>query len=241
MSLALCARVCRGREGVGMQIALVLYPKFTMLDIVGPFQVFGDVPGDEAVFVASTPALVTDHTGRGGLVASGSLDDVPNPDVVVVPGGFGDTELDGAVVRWLRRVHATTTWTTSVCTGSIYLAAAGILDGLDATTHWARKERLEQLGARYIPERVVERGKVITAAGVSSGIDMALRLLEHMHGKEMAELVQLGIEYDPQPPFDAGSPAKAPDEIVEIGRSNLADTLSDEALRDLLAQVGSAQ
>ena len=221
-----------------MQIALVLYPKFTMLDIVGPFQVFGDVPGDDVVFVGSTAGPVTDHTGRSGLVASASLDDVPNPDVVVVPGGFGDTELDGAVVRWLRRVHATTTWTTSVCTGSMYLAAAGILKGVDATTHWARKDRLEQLGARYVPERVVERGKVITAAGVSSGIDMALRLVEHMHGTEMAELVQLGIEYDPQPPFDAGSPAKAPDEIVELGRSRLADTLSDDALRELVAQVG---
>jgi transcriptional regulator GlxA family with amidase domain len=223
-----------------MQIALVLYPKFTLLDIAGPFQVFVDVPGDDVVFVASTAGLLADHTGRSGLVASASLDDVPSPDVVVVPGAFGDTELDSAVVRWLQRVHATTTWTTSVCTGSIYLAAAGILDGVDATTHWARKDRLEQLGARYVPERVVERGKVITAAGVSSGIDMALRLVERMHGTEMAELVQLGIEYDPQPPFDAGSPAKAPDGVVELARSMLADTLSDNAVRDLVARVGGA-
>ena len=224
-----------------MQVALVLYPKFTLLDIVGPYQVLGDVPGNDVVFVASTPGPVTEHTGRNGLVASAALDDVPNPDVVVVPGGFGDTELDGAVVRWLRRVHPTTTWTTSVCTGAIYLAAAGVLDGIDATTHWARVDRLEQLGAHYVPERVVERGKVITAAGVSSGIDMALRLVEHMHGTDMAKLVQLGIEYDPQPPFDAGSPTKAPQEIVELARGRLADTLSDDALRELVTQEGGVQ
>jgi transcriptional regulator GlxA family with amidase domain len=223
-----------------MQIALVLYSKFTLLDIVGPFQVLVDIPGDDVVFVASTTGLVTDHTGRSGLIASATLDDVPNPDVVVVPGALGDTELDAAVVHWLRRVHATTTWTTSVCTGAIYLAAAGILDGLDATTHWARKHRLEQLGAHYLPERVVERGKVITAAGVSSGIDMALRLVEQMHGVEMAELVQLGIEYDPQPPFDAGSPAKAPPELVELAEVRLADQLSDEALEALVEQARSA-
>jgi transcriptional regulator GlxA family with amidase domain len=217
-----------------MQIALVLYSKFTVLDIIGPFQVLVDVPGDEVVFVASTTGLVTDHTGRSGLIASASLDDVPKPDVVVVPGALGDTELDAAVVQWLRRVHATTTWTTSVCTGAIYLAAAGILDGVDATTHWARKDRLEQLGAHYLPQRVIERGKVITAAGVSSGIDMALRLVELMHGAEMAQLVQLGIEYDPQPPFDAGSPAKAPPELVEVAQVTLADQLSDEALRELV-------
>jgi transcriptional regulator GlxA family with amidase domain len=165
---------------------------------------------------------------------------VPDPDVVVVPGGFGDTELDAALVQWLRKVHETTTWTTSVCTGSIYLAAAGILDGVDATTHWTRRERLEQLGAHYVPERVVERGKVITAAGVSSGIDMALRLVEHLHGTEMAELVQLGIEYDPEPPFDAGSPTKAPPELVELARARLADTLSDEAVEAVVAQGRSA-
>lgn len=213
-----------------MQIALALYPKFTLLDIVGPFQVLADVPGHDVVFVASHRGHIEDHTGRTGLIASATLDEIPTPDVAVVPGALGDTELDESLVRWLRKVHTTTAWTTSVCTGAIYLAAAGILEGVDATTHWARKDRLEQLGARYMPERVVERGKVITAAGVSSGIDMALTLVARMHGREMAELVQLGIEYDPQPPFDAGSPTKAPPEIVEIARANLADTLSDDAV-----------
>jgi transcriptional regulator GlxA family with amidase domain len=214
-----------------MQIALVLYPQFTLLDIIGPFQVFADVPGDDVVFLASQRGHVIDHTGRSGLVASATLDEVSSPDVVVVPGALGDTELDRAVVQWLRKVHATTTWTTSVCTGAIYLAAAGLLDGLDATTHWSRKERLESLGARYIGQRVVERGKIITAAGVSSGIDMALTLVGRMHGPEMAQLIQLGIEYDPQPPFDAGSPSKAPAQIVELARGMLADRLSDDAVR----------
>jgi transcriptional regulator GlxA family with amidase domain len=197
-----------------MQIALALYPKFTMLDIIGPFQVLVDVPGHDVSFVAEQAGPVPDHTGRSGLVATTSFDDVAAPDLVVVPGGLGDTELQPALVDWLRAVHPTTTWTTSVCTGAIYLAAAGILDGLDATTHWVRREQLEQLGAHYTADRVVQRGKIITAAGVSSGIDMALTLLDRMYGAELAQTIQLAIEYDPQPPFDAGSPAKAPEPIV---------------------------
>jgi transcriptional regulator GlxA family with amidase domain len=128
---------------------------------------------------------------------------------------------DDRLVEWLRGVHPTTSWTTSVCTGSLYLAAAGILDGADATTHWARKERLEDLGAHYTEQRVVERGKVITAAGVSSGIDMALTLVARIDGPEMAQLAQLAIEYDPRPPFDAGSPSKAPAELVALARAAL--------------------
>ena len=206
-----------------MQIALALYPNFTMLDIVGPFQVLVDVPGNDVFFVAAEPGFVTDHTGRSGIVASKSFADVPAPDVVVVPGGLGDTELQPELVDWLRAVHPTTTWTTSVCTGAIYLAAAGILDGVDATTHWARKRALETLGAHYTLERVVERGKVITAAGVSSGIDMGLVLVDRMMGSDMAQLIQLAIEYDPQPPFDAGSPAKAPAALVELVQQMIGD------------------
>jgi transcriptional regulator GlxA family with amidase domain len=223
-----------------MEVAFVLYPRFTMLDIVGPFQTLADLPEVEARWVASTPGHVMDHTGQAGLIASSTPSEVPRPDVIVVPGGFGDTALDRDVVEWLHRVHETTRWTTSVCTGSIYLAAAGILSGLDATTHWARKERLEQLGAHYVPERIVERGKIITAAGVSSGIDMGLVLADRLFGREQAELIQLAIEYDPQPPFDAGSPTKAPKEIVEVGRAVLADTLSDDAVAEVVAAVGGS-
>jgi transcriptional regulator GlxA family with amidase domain len=203
-----------------MQIALALYPGFTALDIIGPFQVLADVPGHEVLFVAGEAGSVIDHTGRCPLVASASFADVTAPDVVVVPGELF-AAWDDRVVVWLRRVHPTTTWTTSVCTGSLYLAAAGLLDGTDATTHWARKERLEELGARYTEQRVVERGKVITAAGVSSGIDMALTLVARMDGPEMSQLAQLAIEYDPHPPFDAGSPSKAPAELVALARAVL--------------------
>ena len=206
-----------------MQIALALYPNFTMLDIIGPFQVLVEVPGHEVVFVAAEAGPVVDHTGRATLIATQSFADVADPGIVVVPGGLGDTEIQAELVDWLRAVHPTTTWTTSVCTGSIYLAVAGILDGLDATTHWARKRVLEQLGAHYSTERVVERGKVITAAGVSSGIDMALVLLDRMHGTEIAQMIQLAIEYDPQPPFDAGSPAKAPAALVELVQQRMGD------------------
>jgi transcriptional regulator GlxA family with amidase domain len=203
-----------------MQIALALYPKFTALDIVGPFQVLADVPGHEVVFVAGEAGPVVDHTGRCPLVATATFADVTAPDVVVVPGElFADR--DDRVVQWLRQVHPSTTWTTSVCTGSLYLAAAGILDGLDATTHWARADQLERLGARYTAQRVVEQGKVITAAGVSSGIDMALTLLDRMYGPAIAQSVQLAIEYDPRPPFDAGSPAKAPADVLELAKAAL--------------------
>ena len=150
-----------------------------------------------AVFVAAEPGPVTDDYGRCQLIAAASFDQVTSPDVVVIGGTLFNEEPDQRVVRWLRQVHPSATWTTSVCTGSIYLAAAGILDGHDATTHWARADELERRGAHYTEQRVVEHGKVITAAGVSAGIDMALTLLARMHGPQIAEGVQLAIEYDP--------------------------------------------
>jgi transcriptional regulator GlxA family with amidase domain len=142
---------------------------------------------------------VTDHTGRAQLVATKSFAQVPTPDVIVIPGGRTGV-LDQRLVDWTRAVHPSTTWTTSVCTGSIYLATAGLLDGADATTHWAWVERLEELGARYRPQRVVEHGNIITAAGVSSGIDMALALLDRMHGPAVAQSAQLALEYAGWPP-----------------------------------------
>jgi transcriptional regulator GlxA family with amidase domain len=201
-----------------MQIAFVLYPQFTGLDIVGPFQTLADLPGVEAVFVAETKGPVLDHTGRLSIVATASFDEVTAPDVIVVPGGFGDREAtpDHPVARWIRAVHPTTTFTTSVCTGSIFLALAGVLDGLDATTHWAAYGRLRALGATPTEERVVERGKVITAAGVSAGIDMGLTLAAKLFDDESAKVVQLAIEYDPQPPFDSGAPSKVSREFLTM-------------------------
>ena len=214
-----------------VKIAFVLYPGFTALDIIGPFEMLAFVPGHEAVFVAAEPGPVTDDSGRCQLVASASLDQMTAPDVVVIGGTLSTKEPDQAVVQWLRRVHPATTWTTSVCTGSIYLAAAGILDGQAATTHWAWADELKRRGARYTEQRVVEHGKVITAAGVSAGIDMALTLLARMHGPEIAMGVQLAVEYDPRPPFDTGSPSKAPAEIVEFVQSQLNALAAPESTR----------
>jgi len=143
---------------------------------------------------------------------------VPEPDVFVIPGGYGTRALidDAQMIDWIRHAHETSEWTTSVCTGSLLLAAAGILDGLEATTHWLEYDLLERLGAKPVPRRVVQQGKVITAAGVSSGIDMALVLAAEIAGNDVAQAIQLGIEYDPEPPFDSGSPAKAGVRIVEL-------------------------
>ena len=193
-----------------MQIALALYDRFTALDIVGPFQVLAELPGAECVFVAEAPGPVLDHTGVLSMVATAAFDEVTAPDIVVVPGGLadGDATPDDPMVRWIRAVHPTTTWTTSVCTGSIYLALAGLLDGVDATCHWSDLEHLGELGAVPTSERVVIRGKVATAAGVSSGIDLGLTLAAELCGDDVARAVQLAIEYDPEPPFDAGSPRR---------------------------------
>ncbi len=204
-----------------MKIAIALYPGFTALDVVGPFQVLTDVPGHEVCFVGEAAGLVPDHTGRCPLVATETFDEFDAADVVIIGGALEDHEPDAATVAWLRKIHPTTTWTTSVCTGSSYLAAAGILDGRTAACHWARTERLESYDVTYTSERVVVGGDVITAAGVSSGIDMALRLLSELHGDDVARSVQLAVEYDPQPPFDSGSVATAPPEIVELVRATL--------------------
>jgi transcriptional regulator GlxA family with amidase domain len=204
-----------------MQIAYLLYDRFTALDITGPHDVFNSVPGNESVFVAEQAGPVRNESDTLSLVADASLEEVTSPDIVVVPGGFGNRMLleHEPLHAWIRDVHETSTWTTSVCTGALLLAAAGLLDGIPATTHWLARDRLAELGAKPVPDRVVEHGKIVTAAGVSSGIDMALHLVQKINGPEVAQAVQLGIEYDPQPPLDAGSPEKAPPEIVELVRT----------------------
>lgn len=199
-------------------VGLVLYPQFTALDIVGPFQTLVDVPGLDVFFVAANKGPVIDHSGKLSLEATRSFDEIDALDVVVVPGGFADRNIDAdnAVVKFIKKIHPTTTWTTSVCTGSIYLAYAGLLNDTLATTHWASYDRLRALGASPTEERVVTQGKIITAAGVSSGIDMGLSLVAELNGDEMAKLIQLAIEYDPQPPFDSGAPSKVTPEFKEF-------------------------
>ncbi|MDX6664405.1 MAG: hypothetical protein QOG68_611 [Solirubrobacteraceae bacterium] len=203
-----------------MQIAILIFERFTALDAVGPYEVLSRLPGARVTFVAARAGTLRSDTGMLALQADAALADMPAPDVVVVPGGPGTRALlaDEEVLGWLRAAHATSTWTTSVCTGSLLLAAAGLLDGLDATTHWAARDELEALGARYVPRRVVEQGKLMTGAGVSAGIDMALTLAAQIAGDEVAQAIQLYIEYDPQPPFDAGSPAKAPAGVLDLAR-----------------------
>jgi transcriptional regulator GlxA family with amidase domain len=201
-----------------MQVAYLLYDRFTALDIIGPHDVLNSVPGNESIFVAEQPGPIRNESDTLSLVADASLDEVPNPDIVVVPGGFGNRMLleHEPLHEWIRGAHETSTWTTSVCTGSLLLAAAGLLDGAPATTHWLARDVLAELGAKPVADRIVQHGKIITAGGVSSGIDMALELVTKINGKEVAQAVQLGIEYDPEPPHDAGSPEKAPPEIVEL-------------------------
>ena len=206
---------------VDMEIAIPLFDRFTMLDAVGPYQVLGALPDSRVRWLGPEPGPVRDESHTATLMADEAWEDAPRPDILVVPGGYGTRALmkDERALDWLREAHRHSSYTTSVCTGSLWLAAAGILNGLEATSHWLELETLAQFGATPTSERVVEQGKVITAAGVSSGIDMALRLVELLHGPEAAQAVQLGIEYDPQPPFDAGSPEKAPAPIVEAVRA----------------------
>jgi transcriptional regulator GlxA family with amidase domain len=201
-----------------MQIAYLLYDRFTALDIVGPHEVLNSVPGNEAIFVAEQAGPIRNESDTLSLVAEASIDEVASPEIVVVPGGYGTRALfdHEPLLSWLRGAHETSTWTTSVCTGSLLLAAAGLLDGAPATTHWLARDLLKELGAVPVPDRVVEHGKIVTAAGVSAGIDMALGLVQRINGDEVAQAVQLGIEYDPEPPLDAGSPEKAPQPIVEL-------------------------
>lgn len=201
-----------------MQIAILIYERLTALDAMGPYEVLSRLPGAQVTFVAEEPGPKRTDTGNLALIAEAPLSQLPSPQIVLVPGGPGQADLmnDGPVHQWLRNAHASSTWMTSVCTGSLILAAAGLLDGKCATTHWLALDTLESLGARALPERVVFDGKIATAAGVSAGIDMALALADRIAGPQVAQAIQLGIEYDPQPPFDAGSPHKAPPEVVQL-------------------------
>jgi len=209
-----------------MDIACLVFDGVTALDAVGPYEVLSRLPGASFSFVGREVGTVRTDNGVLGLVVDRAIDDVAACDVLVVPGGLGTRRLvhDDRVLEWVRAMHDTTTWTTSVCTGSLVLGAAGLLEGLEATTHWTELESLAALGATPVARRVVEQGKVVTAAGVSAGIDMALVLAARVAGEFVAQAIQLGIEYDPQPPFDSGSPEKAPADVVELVRSLLASS-----------------
>ncbi len=215
-----------------MNTAILLYDGFTALDAIGPYEVLSRIPGASTTFVASEAGPVRTDNGMLSLIAECSLAEVPAPDIVLVPGGPGEVaaRAGGPALDWLRAAHETSTWTASVCTGSLILAAAGLLDGKSATCHWLAMDKLGELGAEPVNERVVFDGRIVTGAGVSAGIDMALALAARISGDQVAQAIQLGIEYDPQPPFDAGAPEKAPAEIVALLRSRSRFVTGDDAL-----------
>lgn len=201
-----------------MEIAILLFNGITALDAVGPYEVLSRLPDARVRFVAAEPGPQRADSGFLTLTAVDALSDVTTPDIVVIPGGPGTRDLlaDTTVLDWIRGVHKNSQWTTSVCTGALLLAAAGILKDEPATTHWNARETLRALGAQPIPTRVVRAGKVITAAGVSAGIDMAIQLARHVAGDEIAQALQLVIEYDPQPPFNIGALERAPARIIAL-------------------------
>ncbi len=206
-----------------MEIAFLLFDGITPLDAIGPFEVLGKLPGAEIHMVAKEKGEVRTKGRSLAIIADYSLADVAEPEILVVPGGPGADAMagDGAVTDWVSRAHETTTWTTSVCTGALILGGAGVLKGLKATTHWRAMDDLAAFGAEPTDQRVVREGKVITAAGVSSGIDMALTLAAEIAGEDIAKAIQLAIEYAPEPPFDAGRYRDAPQDRVEMVRSTL--------------------
>ena len=202
-----------------LQTVIPLFPQFTALDGIGPYEVLQRNPAIDITFIGHRTGPVRSDNGMLAIEVDGTFEDHPAPDVIVFPGGQGTRALldDQRVLDWVRAAHPTTRFTTSVCTGSLVLAAAGLLDGLTATTHWGARDVLTRYGATPVPDRVVEHldRRIITAAGVSSGIDMALRLMELLFDRTAAEASQLMIEYDPQPPFDTGALEKSTDEIME--------------------------
>lgn len=207
-----------------MKIAIPIFDGFTALDAVGPYEVLSRLPGAEVAFVAEQAGVKRTDTGMLGLLAARSLEEMPHPEVLLVPGGLGVRALlaHEPLLDWIRSADERSSWTTSVCTGSLLLAAAGLLAGRPATGHWLEMDALRELGARPVQERVVRDGKLITAAGVSAGIDMGLTLATLIAGEQTAMAIQLAIEYDPQPPFDSGSPARAPAAVVAQVRAAAA-------------------
>jgi transcriptional regulator GlxA family with amidase domain len=204
-----------------MQIVIPLFDRFAPLDAAGPYQVLVRLPGATVTFAADRPRAVSDEAGSFSLQAQASFADVPHPDVILVPGGPGETDQTrpGPLQDWLLAADKTSTWTTSVCTGSLILARAGLLAGRAATTNWQAVDELARLGVNVKADRYVFDGKYVTAAGVSAGIDMALALAARIAGDNVAKAIQLGIEYDPHPPFNAGSPATAPADLVAAQRA----------------------
>jgi transcriptional regulator GlxA family with amidase domain len=206
-----------------VKTTFLLFDGFAALDVIGGYEVLANLPGMEIEFVAARPGLVATDTRCTALPAFRGLDEVGATDVLYVPGGPGDQAVmdDAKHLDWIRAVHATTTWTTAVCTGGLILGAAGLLEGVEATTNWTRLERLAGYGAQPVSKRFVESGKIMTAAGVSASIDLGLHLAARIGGERIAQIIQLALEYDPAPPFDVGSPEKAPPDVRSFVSENV--------------------
>jgi transcriptional regulator GlxA family with amidase domain len=202
---------------MSMEIAVLIFDNVNALDVTGPCEVLSKMPNVSMKYVSKEIGPKPTSSGIK-FIADYTLEQIQKPDILLVPGGFGTESVsdNGDVLEWIRQVHENTTWTASVCTGGLLLGLAGVLNGLKATTHWVRLPCLEDFGAKPQKKRVVIDGKVITSAGVSAGIDMALTLANLIAGETVAKAIQLALEYDPEPPFDAGSPDKAPKEIFEL-------------------------
>lgn len=204
-----------------MKIAILAYERMTVLDAIGPYEVLCRIPDTSVQFVAESPGPIRADThgfhSNLALLADTRIENLPDPDIILIPGGAGTMDVMGSerTLNWLRAAHATSQWTTSVCTGAFVLGAAGLLQGLQATTHWTGRDALVQVGATYVAERFVRQGKIITAAGVSAGIDMALYIAGQVGGDELAQALQLAIEYDPQPPFDTGAWQRATPALMQ--------------------------
>ncbi|WP_423064161.1 DJ-1/PfpI family protein [Candidiatus Paracoxiella cheracis] len=205
-----------------MNIVFLFYEGMTALDAIGPHEILCRPPGIQVKRVAKSSGEILTDSGLI-LTAEYKLADVVDADILLIPGAGKAASLKDFpdILEWVRKIHSSTTWTTSVCTGSLILGAAGVLSGIKATTHWAALDRLPQYGAQPTHSRIVESGKIITAAGVSAGIDMALALVEKIFDRRLAEALQLGIEYDPEPPFNSGSPEKADPELVKMMRERM--------------------
>ena len=216
-----------------MNIVFFLFDRITALDAVGPYEVLARLPGAEVKFVGPEKGMVRTDNRVLGLVADASIDEVTKCDVLVVPGGYGTRKLetDARVLEWIRAMDPTTKITASVCTGALLLGAAGLLRGRRANTHWAVRDRLAEFGAIPVAERTVRDGKYATAAGVSAGIDLALELAIELASREVAQAIQLGIEYDPAPPLDAGHPDRAPALIREMVQARVRDRDAEPATR----------
>jgi cyclohexyl-isocyanide hydratase len=193
-----------------MNVGFILFPNLTQLDFTGPLQVLHRLPGSTTHILAKTRDPVPSDCGLG-LMPTGTFAEAPQLDLICIPGGFGvvGAMQDDETIAFVARQAPGATYVTSVCTGAFVLGRAGLLQGKRATTHWAYTGLLPLVGATHEAGRVVRDGKVITAGGVTSGIDFGLTLLAEIAGPELAQAVQLGIEYDPAPPFDCGHPSRA--------------------------------